>query len=209
MNGSAGRLGSGQPRTGRWCAPPRRTTSRSQAKTNGYWRQIRESRCAVETPRPGHPACHRAWECWPPASGRSGTIRLPGPENVFTISQGIALECNRDEWMPRMRRMGFVPMQAAGASKLLCHGPISLPPEARRCGRAVCGVAALVQAQAIHCALRLASHPVHTAARPLGDRKHVLKRKCVALLRIECALLVLAASCSRAAVQREAGGRCA
>ncbi|WP_343590428.1 hypothetical protein, partial [Paracidovorax wautersii] len=38
---------------------------------------------------------------------------------MFTISQGIALERNRDEWMRRMRRMGSQPMQAAGASKLV------------------------------------------------------------------------------------------
>ncbi len=61
-------------------------------------------------------------------------------------------------------------MQAAGAS----NRPISLQPEGQRYGRAVCGVAALVNSRAIHCAPRLASHPAHTAARPLGDRKHVL-----------------------------------
>ena len=28
------------------------------------------------------------------------------PENLFNIFSGIALECNRDEWMLRIRRMG-------------------------------------------------------------------------------------------------------
>ncbi|WP_343591252.1 hypothetical protein, partial [Paracidovorax wautersii] len=38
---------------------------------------------------------------------------------MFMISQGIALERNRDEWMLRVRRMDSQPMQAAGASKLV------------------------------------------------------------------------------------------
>ncbi len=61
-------------------------------------------------------------------------------------------------------------MQAAGAS----NRPISLQPVGQWCGRAVCGVAALVDSHAIHCAPRLASHPAHTAAQLLGDRQHVL-----------------------------------
>ena len=28
------------------------------------------------------------------------------PENLFNIFSGIAVECNRDEWMLRIRRMG-------------------------------------------------------------------------------------------------------
>ncbi len=35
-------------------------------------------------------------------------------ENVFTISQGIALERNRDEWMLRVRRMGSCPCKQPG-----------------------------------------------------------------------------------------------
>ncbi len=33
---------------------------------------------------------------------------------MFTISQGIALERNRDEWMLRMRRMGWCPCKQPG-----------------------------------------------------------------------------------------------
>src|SRR3989344_2777404 len=64
-----------------------------------------------------------------------------------------------------------MPIQAAGAS----NRPISLQPFGRWSLRAVCCVAALVDSRAIHCAPRLASHPAKTAARPLGDRQHVLR----------------------------------
>ena len=37
-----------------------------------------------------------------------------GSENVFTISQGIALERNRNEWMLRMRRMDSCPCKQPG-----------------------------------------------------------------------------------------------
>ena len=37
-----------------------------------------------------------------------------GLQNVFTISQGIALERNRDEWMLRVRRMGSCPCKQPG-----------------------------------------------------------------------------------------------
>ena len=61
-------------------------------------------------------------------------------------------------------------MQAGGAS----NRPISLQPFGQWSLRAVCCVTALVDSRAIHCAPRLASHPAKIAARPLGDRKHVL-----------------------------------
>ena len=37
-----------------------------------------------------------------------------GPKNLFKIFSGIALECNRDEWMQRMRRMGLCPCKQPG-----------------------------------------------------------------------------------------------
>jgi len=37
-------------------------------------------------------------------------------KNVFPISQGIALERNRDEWMPGMRRMDSCPCKQPGRS---------------------------------------------------------------------------------------------
>ncbi len=63
-------------------------------------------------------------------------------QNLFEAFSGIALECNREEWMLRMRRMGLVPMQAAGAPKLQVHRPdftptlraSALPGGLRRCG---------------------------------------------------------------------------
>ncbi|WP_426305437.1 hypothetical protein ACN9MJ_23160 [Acidovorax facilis] len=68
---------------------------------------------------------------------------------------------------------GLMPMQAHGAS----NRPISLQPFGQWSLRAVCGVAALANSRAIACALRLASLPAKTAARPLGDHKHVLGEK--------------------------------
>ena len=62
-----------------------------------------------------------------------------GPGNLLKVFSGIALECNRDEWMLRTRGMGPLPMQAAGAS----NRPISFQPFGQVPFRTVCGVAAL------------------------------------------------------------------
>ena len=35
-------------------------------------------------------------------------------KNVFKVFLEIALECNRDEWMPRMRSMGSCPCKQPG-----------------------------------------------------------------------------------------------
>ena len=35
-------------------------------------------------------------------------------KNVFKVFLAIALECNRDEWVARMRRMGSCPCQQLG-----------------------------------------------------------------------------------------------
>ena len=39
---------------------------------------------------------------------------LHQPKNLFKVFSGIALECNRDEWMLRMRRMGSCPCKQPG-----------------------------------------------------------------------------------------------
>ena len=92
------------------------------------------------------------------------------PKNLFKIFSGIALECNRDEWKLRMRRMGFMPMQAAELS----NRPISLQPCGQVPCRAVCVVAALVDSQAIHCAPRLAAHPGKELVRLQKDIEQAL-----------------------------------
>ena len=91
-------------------------------------------------------------------------------QNLFEAFSGIALECNRDEWMLRMRRMGSCPCKQPGAS----NRPISLQPFGQVPCRAVCGVAALVDSRAIHCAPRLASHPGKGLVRPRKCLKQVL-----------------------------------
>ncbi|WP_348691255.1 hypothetical protein, partial [Acidovorax soli] len=55
-------------------------------------------------------------DCRPSAALHPATTRPAGAhrqalcfESLFTISQGIALERNRDEWMLRVRRMGSCP----------------------------------------------------------------------------------------------------
>jgi hypothetical protein len=63
--------------------------------------------------------------------------------NLFKVFSGIALECNRDEWMLRMRRMGSCPCKQPGRQSSEFIGPISLQPFGQVPCRAVCGVAAL------------------------------------------------------------------
>ena len=63
-----------------------------------------------------------------------------------------------------------MPMQAAGA----CNRPISLQPFGQVPCRAVCGVAALVDSRAIHCAPRLASHPSRVLVRLQKDLEQAL-----------------------------------
>ena len=64
-------------------------------------------------------------------------------QNLFEAFSGIALECNRDEWMLRMRRMGSCPCKQPGRQNSKFIGPISLQPFGQVPCRAVCGVAAL------------------------------------------------------------------
>ena len=64
-------------------------------------------------------------------------------QNLFEAFSGIALECNRDEWMLRMRRMGSCPCKQPGRQNSKFIGPISLQPFGQVPCRAVCGVAVL------------------------------------------------------------------
>ena len=64
-------------------------------------------------------------------------------QNLFEAFSGIALECNRDEWMLRMRRMGSCPCKQPGRQNSKFIGPISLQPFGQVPCRAVCGVAPL------------------------------------------------------------------
>ena len=95
-------------------------------------------------------------------------------QNLFEAFSGIALECNREEWMLRMRRMGSCPCKQPGRQNSKFIGPISLQPFGQVPCRAVCGVAALVDSRAIHCAPRLASHPGKGLVRPRKCLKQVL-----------------------------------
>ena len=68
---------------------------------------------------------------------------------------------------------GLVPMQAAEAF----NRPISLQPFGQRFLRAVYGVAVLADSRAIHCAPRLASHPLAgRPQRPLRDPWEIVNR---------------------------------
>ena len=73
---------------------------------------------------------------------------------MFTIFAGISLECNRDEWVARMRRMGSCPCKQLGRSIARFH---SNPT-----GKCLFGRSAALQRLSIaglwtaHCAL----HPI-------------------------------------------------
>ena len=68
---------------------------------------------------------------------------LKGFKNLFNIFLEIALECNRDEWMLRVRRMGWCPCKQPRRQSSKFIGPISLQPFGQVPCRAVCGVAPL------------------------------------------------------------------
>ena len=63
--------------------------------------------------------------------------------DLFKVFSGSALECNRDVWMLRMRRMGSCPCKQSRRRNSKFIGPISLQPFGQVPCRAVCGVAAL------------------------------------------------------------------
>ena len=75
-------------------------------------------------------------------------------KNVFTVFLKIALECNRDEWVAQMRRMGSCPCQQMGRPIARFHSNPS--------GKCLFGRSAALQRLSIaglwtaHCAL----HPI-------------------------------------------------
>ena len=92
-----------------------------------------------------------------------------GPGNLLKVFSGIALECNRDEWMLRMRRMGSCPCKRPGRPITRFHSNPS--------GKCLFGRSAALRrlpiARAIGCTPRLASHPEKGLARPRKDLEQV------------------------------------
>ena len=94
-------------------------------------------------------------------------------KNVFKVFLEIALECNRDEWMLRVRRMGWCPCKQPRRPIARFHSNPS--------GKCLAGRSALLHrlpiAQAIGGALRLAAHPLAgRPARHLCNSKKILSR---------------------------------
>ncbi len=91
-------------------------------------------------------------------------------QNLFEAFSGIALECNRDEWMLRMRRMGSCPCKQPGRPIARFHSNPS--------GKCLAGRSAALRflpiAWAIGSAPRLASHPGKVLVRPRKCLKQVL-----------------------------------
>ncbi len=89
--------------------------------------------------------------------------------DLFKVFSGSALECNRDEWMPRMRRMGSCPCKQPGRPIARFHSNPS--------GKCLAGRSAALRrlpiARAIGCARRLASHPGKVLVRPRKDLEQV------------------------------------
>ena len=82
--------------------------------------------------------------------------------SLFKVFSGIALECNRDEWMLRMRRLGSCPGKQPRHSIARFHSNPS--------GKCLAGRSAALRrlpiARAIGGAPRLASHPGKVLVRP-------------------------------------------
>ena len=94
-------------------------------------------------------------------------------KNVFKVFLEIALECNRDEWMLRVRRMGWCPCKQPRRPIARFHSNPS--------GKCLAARSALLHrlpiARAIGCALRLAAHPLAgRPARHLCNSKKILNR---------------------------------
>ena len=91
-------------------------------------------------------------------------------QNLFEAFSGIALECNRDEWMLRMRRMGSCPCEQPGRPIARFHSNPS--------GKCLAGRSAALRflpiAWAIGSAPRLASLPGKGLVRPPKFLKQVL-----------------------------------
>ena len=96
---------------------------------------------------------------------------LKGFKNLFNIFLEIALECNRDEWMLRVRRMGWCPCKQPGRPIARFHSNPS--------GKCLAARSALLHrlpiARAIGCALRLAAHPGKALVQLQKDIEQVLK----------------------------------
>ena len=91
-------------------------------------------------------------------------------QNLFEAFSGIALECNREEWMLRMRRMGSCPCKQPGRPIARFHSNPS--------GKCLAGRSAALHrlpiARAIGRALRLASHPGKVLVRLQKDLEQAL-----------------------------------
>ena len=96
---------------------------------------------------------------------------LKGFKNLFNIFLEIALECNRDEWMLRVRRMGWCPCKQPRRPIARFHSNPS--------GKCLVGRFALFHrlpiARAIGCALRLAAHPGKALVQLQKDIEQVLR----------------------------------
>ena len=78
-------------------------------------------------------------------------------QNLFEAFSGIALECNRDEWMLRMRRMGPCPCKQPGRPITRFHSNPS--------GKCLAGLSAALRR------LRIAGlSTAHRALRPIPAR---------------------------------------
>ena len=92
-----------------------------------------------------------------------------GPGNLLKVFSGIALECNRDEWMLRTRSMGLCPCKRPGRPIARFHSTPS--------GKCLFGRSAALRrlpiARAIGSTPRLAHHPEMVLARPRKDLEQV------------------------------------
>ena len=113
-----------------------------------------------------------------PGVNWGGAVDTLRRENLFKVFSGIALECNRDEWMPWMRRMGSCPCKQPGRPIARFH---SNPAGKCLAGRSA-ALRCLPIARAIGCAPRLASHPGKALVRPRKDLEQVLTSTSTAVL---------------------------
>ena len=103
-----------------------------------------------------------------PGCGSGGRRGRTSWQSLFAISQGIALERNRDEWMLRMRRMGSCPCKQPGRPIARFHSNPS--------GRGLCGRSAALRHLPIAelLAAHRALHPI--PQRPLRDPCEAVNR---------------------------------
>ena len=111
-----------------------------------------------------------AWWCYINNSYSGMWFYRLGAKNLFKVFLEIALECNRDEWMLRMRRMGSCPCKQPGRPIARFH---SNPAGKCLAGRSA-ALRRLPIARAIGCAPRLASHPGKVLVRLQKDLEQAL-----------------------------------